>query len=247
VTDPLPLRLLDRRPLVPGVLHLRFGHAHGGPLPFRPGQFIQVLVPGADGQVQRRSYSLANAPSPEGEPGCWELVVSLMPGGVASRMFQTLAPEDTIHALGPFGRFGLQANDAARRYLLVATGTGVAPYRSMMRELEQRMVQSGVRVVLVVGARRREELPWHEEFISLAARQPHLDYIGCLSREAVGEADPHLRHGHVQAALHALNPGNGDIALLCGNPAMVDQSFQLLRDAGLPPALIRRERYVASG
>lgn len=247
MSDPIPLRLRDRRQLVPGVLHLGFEHAQGLSLPFRAGQFVQILVPDADGQVQRRSYSLANAPQAPSAPGRWEMAVSLMPGGIASALFQHMSPGDTVQALGPFGRFGLQATDTARRYLLVATGTGVAPLRSMLPELERRIVTDGAQATLLLGARTRDELPWHDEFLALAERLPGFDYIACISREAVPDAHPHLRAGRVQTALEALAPRADDLALLCGNPDMVDECFQLLRSAGLPPPRIRRERYVASG
>lgn len=247
MSDPIPLRLRDRRQLVPGVLHLGFEHAQGLALPFRAGQFVQVLVPDADGQVQRRSYSLANAPDADALPGRWELAVSLMPGGIASALFEGMAPGDTVQALGPFGRFGLQANDIAQRYLLVATGTGVAPLRSMLPELERRILHNGARATLLLGARKRDELPWHDEFLALTARLPGFDYIACITREAVPDTDPHLRAGRVQTSLETLAPRADDLALLCGNPDMVDECFQLLRNAGLPPARIRRERYVASG
>ena len=247
VPDRLPLRLVERAWLTPGVLHLTFEHAQGNALPFRAGQFIQVFFDDGDGREVRRSYSIANAPEGEASGTRWELAVALVPGGAASGRFQALAPGQVVSAAGPFGRFGLQPGDVPARHLLVATGTGVAPYRAMLPELERRIGQHDARVTLILGARTREDLPWHEEWLALARRLPGQDYIACLSRQAPPQDDPHLLAGHVQHALRRVSPGPHDLALLCGHPAMVDDCFALLREAGLAPALIRRERYVSSG
>lgn len=242
----LPLRLIERRLLAPGVLHLGFEHADGKALPFKPGQFIQVFFADPQSQEVRRSYSLANPAPFDGEPMRWELAVSLLPGGVASDFLQRLPLGSTLGGAGPFGRFHLLSSDAPRRFLLVATGTGVAPFHAMLPELRRRAL-AGTPVEVVCGARTRDELLYRDAFLAVADEVPTFRYHGCLTRDMPAPDTPELIAGRVQPVLMALNPGRGDLALLCGNPGMVDDCAALLAGAGLSVRAVRRERYVASG
>ena len=243
----IPLRLVERRLLAPGVLQLSFEHANGAPLPFKPGQFVQLFFSDAQGQEQRRSFSLASAPREAGASGRWELAVSLLPTGLASQVFQSLPMGALLEGGGPFGRFHLLPDDAPRRYLLVATGTGVAPFRAMLPQLRLWLMRDMGQVVLLCGAGSREELLYRQEFRALAQELPGFSYRGCLSREAPRADEPDLLAGRVQSALADCQPDSRDLALLCGNPAMVDDCAERLLGAGLSPRSIRRERYVAAG
>ncbi len=152
-----------------------------------------------------------------------------------------------IDASGPYGRFSLLANDANRRYLLVATGTGVTPYRAMLPQMEKLLASGEREVVLVYGARNERELLYGEQFEAFAEAHPGFTFYSCLSREARAKPRPRDRRGHVQQVLAELQPhAEHDIAYLCGNPEMVDQTFAALKEAGLPIAHIRREKYVSS-
>lgn len=246
VTPRLALRLTQRHPLAPGVLHLTLEQASDDVLAFKSGQFIQLFLTDTSGQVLRRSYSIANPPPAEGAVRHWELAVSLLPDGRASHLLQTLPLGGIIPAAGPFGRFHLMPSDAPRRLLLVATGTGVAPFRSMLPEL-RRHLDAGTQVALLCGARTREELLYRDQFLTLAREAPGFTYRGCISRQHPLPDEPDLVAGHVQPALSLLEPAAGDLALLCGNPEMVDDCAAFLAQSGLPLRAIRRERYVASG
>lgn len=242
-----PLRLIERRLLAPDVLQLAFEHAESGALPFKAGQFVQVFFHDEHGVEQRRSFSLAKPPAGPGQTGRWELLISLLPDGLASRFLRQLPIGSRLEGAGPFGRFQLLDSDAPRRYLLVATGTGVAPFRAMLPELEQRIVRDGTQVVLLCGTRTHAELLYREDFRRLAHEQPSFVYRGCLSREIPSRHEIDLIAGRVGPALMALAPQPDDLALLCGNPAMVDDCAEQLKQAGLAQRSIRRERYIASG
>lgn len=242
----IPLRLVERRWLTPEVLHLVLVQADGLALAFKPGQFVQLFFPDMHGIEQRRSFSLANAPAPEGEPGRWELAVSLLPEGAASRYLRELPLGSIVMGAGPFGRFGLQTNDRAPRYLLLATGTGVAPFRGMLMPLRTRL-ENGAQVELLCGARTRSELLYADTFLAMAHAFPGFRYRGFVSREALDPQIPWLHSGWVQSGLPALAPSAQDLALVCGNPDMVDACTAHLQQAGLSMRAIRRERYIASG
>ena len=137
-----PLKLTARRMIAPSVAHLSFLRDDGQPLDYIPGQFIQVHFAYADGTAARRSYSLATQHDHALAPGeAVEIAVSYVPGGAATALFEGLPIGGSVDASGPFGRFCLLPNDANRRYLLIATGTGVTPYRSMLPELERQIVE----------------------------------------------------------------------------------------------------------
>jgi ferredoxin-NADP reductase len=243
-----PLKLAQRRMIAPTVGHYMFTRADGQPLDFTPGQFIQIHFSYADGTATRRSYSLANLHDHTLGPGeSMEIAVSYVPGGSATALLEGLEIGDEVQASGPFGRFCLQPGDRNGRYLLIATGTGVTPYRAMQPALATLMAERGIEVVLLQGARTLGELLYHDEFRAFADAHPGFRYLPCLSREL--PADPHadMRHGYVQQFLAELTPDPArDIAYLCGNPDMVDASFEALKEAGLPVAQIRREKYVSS-
>lgn len=247
-----PLKLVGKRMLAPSVAHLTFTRDDGQPLDFVPGQFIQVHFNYADGTPTRRSYSLATIHDHAlGAGDAVEIAVSYVPGGAATALFEGLEPGGTVQASGPFGRFCLMPGDDNRRYLLIATGTGVTPYRSMLPLLEKAIAARGIEVVLLFGARSPEELLYGEEFRAFARRNPGFRFVPCFSRQLPEPGSPHdhpdVRHGYVQQFLAEFAPdAQGDIAYLCGNPNMVDACFEALKAAGLPVPRIRREKYVSS-
>jgi len=247
-----PLRLVDRRMLAPSIGHYVLARDDGQPLDFVPGQFIQIHFDYADGTPARRSYSLATIHDHALGPGeAVEIAVSHVPGGAATALFEGLAPGDRIQASGPYGRFCLMPGDRNRRYLLIGTGTGVAPYRAMLPVLAAQMAERELEVVLLAGARSPGELLYAEDFRAFAQAHPGFRYVPCLSRQLPEPGSPvahaDVRQGYVQQQLAEFAPDpEGDIAYLCGNPSMVDACFEALKEAGLGLARIRREKYVST-
>lgn len=240
------LKLADSRMLAPSVRHLAFERADGMPFKFTPGQFIQVHFEGPDGQPAKRSYSVGT-PAEGGSVARIDLVVSYVEGGAATRVFESLSPGETLDASGPFGRFCLMDQDTNQRYLLFATGTGVAPYRAMLPTIARRIAAHGTRFVLAYGARNEQELLYADEFEAFAAAHPQFTFHPCLSRAPRAQPGPRDRRGHVQDLLRELAiDAAHDVAYLCGNPDMIDATYALLKERGLPIRNIRREKYVSS-
>lgn len=233
--------------LAGAVRHLVFERADGQAFAFAPGQFIQVHFHYADGKPTKRSYSVGTVGDGSGGVRQLEIAVSYVDGGAATALLSGLKEGDTIDASGPFGRFCLMDADTNARYLLVATGTGVTPYRAMLPRIRALTAGRGCRFALIYGARTEVELLYGEEFEAFAREVPGFSFHPCLSRTPRAMPRPHDRNGRVQVALEELAPNAAtDIAYLCGNPDMVDQSFAMLKDAGLPVPQIRREKYVSS-
>ncbi len=234
--------------LAPSVGHYVFARDDGQPLDFIPGQFIQVHFHYADGTATKRSYSLATIHDHAMGPGeAVEIAVSYVAGGSATALFEGLEIGGRLDASGPYGRFCLMPGDANQRYLLIGTGTGVTPYRAMLPQLEQLIVERGIEVVLLFGARTPEELLYGDDFRAFADRHPQFRFVPCFSRELPDDPHADVRHGYVQQFLAEFSPNPAtDIAYLCGNPNMVDTCFEQLKADGLPIPQIRREKYVSS-
>jgi len=173
--------------------------------------------------------------------------VSYVEGGAATKLLGELPQDGIIDASGPYGRFCLHEADTHPRYLLLATGTGVTPYRAMLPQIATLLEKGGREVVLLYGARTEEELLYGEEFEAFAQQHPGFVFHGCLSRQPRSEPRSSDRSGHVQNVLSELAPSiERDIAYLCGNPNMVDAAFAALKEFGLPVPQIRREKYISS-
>ena len=241
------IKLVESRMLAPTVRHLAFERSDGAPFAFTPGQFVQIHFHYDDGKPTKRSYSVGTPVDGSGKAQRLELVVSYVEGGAATKLLENLQPGEEIEASGPFGRFCLMGDDANQRYLLIATGTGVAPYRAMLPHIEKLIVEQGRHFVLLYGARNEQELLYDAEFEAFARQHPEFTYHPALSRAARAVPHPNDRRGHVQDTLPEIEPrAEHDIAYLCGNPDMVDATFTRLKELGLPIKHIRREKYVSS-
>jgi ferredoxin-NADP reductase len=226
---------------VPNVRRFTFQRADGAPLPFVPGQFLMLHYEDAGGAFQR-SYSLSSLVASEPDP---EMVVSFVDDGRGCRALWALEPGDTVSASGPYGRFTLR-DETPKRYVFVGTGTGVAPYRTMLPELAARAA-AGVEIHVVEGVRRCEELLFGDDFRAFAAAHPNVTFHACYSREDAPVDESDAMRGYVTERLRQLAPTpDEDIVYLCGNPAMVDDSVAYLLEHQFSPRNIRREKYISS-
>src|SRR5690606_31794725 len=93
-----------------------------------------------------------------------------------------LEPGGRLPAIGPAGRFVLR-DDGHCRYVLLATGTGVTPYRAFLPELRRRLADPKIAVDLVLGVRNPAELLYGDEFRAMEREFPNFRFFACYSRE----------------------------------------------------------------
>lgn len=229
--------------LSPQVKHFVFTTTT--PLTYTPGHFITFHIE-HDGKILRRSYSIANAPCARGKI---EIAAGFVENGPGTQLLFNLKPGDTLKATGPFGRLLLK-EDNPKRYILLATSTGITPYRAMLPDLTQRLENDPeLHVAILQGVQTRTDLLYHDTFVSWAKASPRATYRAQLSRENPSELsglDEHTHAGYVQSAFEDLHPNpEEDIVYLCGNPGMVDDAFSQLKDRGFTVQCIVREKYIS--
>ena len=120
-------KLLRKEQIAPDVLFLKFELHPGQQLEFIAGQYLILLVPTPTGDPARRLFSIASSDS---QKESFELLVKLMPEGLASDYFRGLEIGDSAYFQGPAGLFTLKSEDKQKIFL--ATGTGIAPVRSQI-------------------------------------------------------------------------------------------------------------------
>ncbi len=239
-----PLILKETYMITPTVRHFALVRADGDIFQFIPGQFITIHFE-YEGQLLKRSYSIATIPS---QTEAIEFAASYIKSGPGSEFLFNLNIGQEVMTSGPSGRLVLR-DEKPQRYILVATGTGVTPYRAMLTELSRRFIeQPSLQVVLLLGVRNRQELLYGDDFVAFAKLHPQFQFVPHYSREALSDLSSFERHGYVQTMFDELkvNPLE-DIIYLCGNPNMIDEAFAKLRTFGFDAHTIRREKYISPG
>lgn len=203
---------------------------------FVPGQFT-YLYHTKNGAEDRRPYSIANAPNPDG--GLEFAVKSIAPEGVSDWVGHR-KPGDPVELSAALGSFHF-ASPPDRPAVFLATGTGVAPLRAMLQE---RWAKNDAREAwLFLGSSHKDGLPYHAEFEAADRERPSFHYVPTLSRADTYEWSG--KRGWIQEPfLEAFQSRNDFDAYVCGVRRMVDDVVTLLKTRGVDPARIHFERYV---
>ncbi|HZZ14423.1 MAG TPA: FAD-dependent oxidoreductase [Candidatus Sulfotelmatobacter sp.] len=204
---------------------------------FVPGQWLSFKQVKPDGEELTRAYSIA---SPPGESSRFALCLNRVQDGFMSNFLCDMKVGDQIACQGPFGDFIL--HPPMRDTIFLATGTGVAPFRSMLRWLladESRHQEK--QLWLLFGNRYEADVYYHEEFIDLAAQHPNFHYLPTLSR---GSAEWHGLRGYVQQHVpEIIQSRSGMHAYICGLDKMVKANRELLKSMGWDRKSIHYEKY----
>ena len=225
-------KLIEWVEIAPGVRHFVFEAPQAARLAFIPGQFVS-LSSGVGGKTITRAYSIASEPSEENR---FELCLNRVDQGAFSPHLFDLAPGDTVAMQPPLGTFVLR--EPLRDSLLVATGTGIAPFRSMLRAT---LAAGGPAFTLLFGVRYESHLLYRREFEEMAGRFPQFRFWPTLTQPGPGWKG---RAGRVQAHLEEAVGGRKDIDIyLCGLEPMVDGVRRILKDMGFDRKQIRHEKY----
>lgn len=227
-----PGLILAVTPTGPSVRIFRVARPTG--FSFEAGQSVKLSV---EGSSVRRRYSIASAPH---EPHL-EFCIEGVPGGrLTSQLFE-LAPGAALSlAARAKGSFTLEPN--RRHHVMVATVTGIAPLRSMLREAlfgssAATPEAASSKFWLLHGASYTDELPYADELTALASRDPRVHYAPTISRPwAARNRGWSGQQGRVDAlvlpTLRALGAKRDIAVYACGNPEMVRTVRESLEPLG---------------
>ncbi|MDD7806103.1 MAG: FAD-binding oxidoreductase [Endozoicomonas sp. (ex Botrylloides leachii)] len=245
VRPQFPVALTGKEHLNENTIELQFQFINNEAFSFRAGQFVQLLFD-YEGEGYKRSYSIANSPELFEQTRTLHIAISFVEGGVASAFFSHVGVGAQMSLLGPFGVLTLPEK-LSGRLVLVGTGTGIAPYRSMMPKLTHYATVS-TPVTIIMGGRYQHELIYLAEFEKLAQTHTNIDYRMCLSREKSINLQQGEYSGYVQQQFKQLDLNSAaDMIYLCGNPNMVDDAALELKGMQFSSKQVRREKYVYSG
>ncbi len=241
--------LLDVQPLTPSLFSLRTTRDAG--FRFRAGQFARLGVTKADGSVVWRAYSMVSSPFDE----YLDFYSIVVPGGeFTSELSRLREGDELLIDRQAFGYLTLDRFVDGRDLWLLATGTGIAPFLSILQDFEAWERFDSIK--LVYSVRESRELAYQSLIAGLEQRDYLADYAGKLQFIPVVTREQHpgalngrittlIENGELErAAGLELTPEHSRV-MLCGNPQMIDDTRQVLKARGLNLSLSRRPGQVA--
>jgi CDP-4-dehydro-6-deoxyglucose reductase len=204
---------------------------------FVPGQFITFDLPIHEKPNKRvRSYSIASWPN---GTNVLELVIVLLEGGLGTTyLFTKVDVGSELTLRGPQGVFTLNEDMLQKDIIMICTGTGIAPFRSMAHHIKNHNIPHK-NIYLIYGTRKQIDLLYYEEMKQLDQEMENFHYIPTLSREQWEG-----RSGYVHPIYEELCANKQPVAfLLCGWKNMLDEAKQRIIAMGYDRKSIHQESY----
>jgi ferredoxin-NADP reductase len=208
----------------------------------RAGQHVDVRLTAADGYQAQRSYSIASAP----EDAAVVLTVERLDDGeVSPYLVDELRPGDELELRGPIGGYFVWEATLGGPLSLVAGGSGVAPFRSILRH--HHATESSVPVRLLYSARSLAEVIYRDELMEIAEAGA-VDIRYTLTRKQPAGWRGYARRIDQQLLEEvAWPPSARPLVYVCGPTAFVETAASALVGLGHDPARIRTERFGPTG
>jgi NAD(P)H-flavin reductase len=201
-------------------------------LPYLPGQFVSFTHDIA-GKKITRAYSTASAP----QANRFELCLNRVEDGLFSPYLFQMQPGECLDMKGPLGHFTWK--EPVHDSILVATGTGIAPFRGMLHAYLGS--EPAREITLVFGVRYEHSLMYRGEFEEMERNHPNFHFLPTLSRP---DESWKGREGHVQEHVFEVLGERRDMDVyICGMKAMVDDVRNRLKGLGFDRKQIIFEKY----
>jgi len=210
---------------------------NGGVFDFQPGQFVSVMVD-KEGKSISRPYSIASPPE---QKDYLELCLRKVPDGFMSNYLASLSPGTQVRMRGPLGRFVL-LEPVMNDVVFIATGTGVAPFISMLGHIYRRDsdVDTARNFWLFLGVRYVKEMMYREYLEKLARDHSDFHLVYVISRPETPEWKGCV--GHVQDFLRSeIKVASGKHVYICGLRHMLEETKPLCEQMGF--SLVRFEKW----
>lgn len=202
---------------------------------FIPGQFITFDLPIDEKPSKRlRSYSIASWPN---GTNVLELVIVLLEGGLGTTyLFNKVTVGSELILRGPQGVFTLKDEMLTKDLIMICTGTGIAPFRSMVHDIKNHNIPHK-NIYLLYGTRTQKDLLYFNEFKEFELE--NFQYIPTLSREQWEG-----RSGYVHLIYEEICANKQPASfLLCGWKNMLDEAKKRIVDMGYDRKSIHQESY----
>ncbi|MBO4413532.1 MAG: 2Fe-2S iron-sulfur cluster binding domain-containing protein [Clostridia bacterium] len=206
--------------------------------PFGAGSYVSVEIE-TDGCVFRRPYSITSSPG-DAVRGRYEIAVRAVPDGKVSKyIHENWAPGTRVTASEPAGEFQYEPLRDAPTVICVAGGTGITPFRSMIRAILEG--SEDFRLTLIYGARYESDLLFRDELEEAARLDPRIRIVYVLSDEEI----PGREHGYVTAEIiRRYAPIAGPYSVfVCGPQAMYRHLGNEIPKLGLRRKYVRYEMF----
>ena len=213
------------------------------PLQYQAGQFVTMDLPISDKRLKRwRSYSIANAPNTE---GATELEFCVVKAENSTGGSKYLCEEATIGTSirfkGPDGTFVLKQPLNNRDLVFICTGTGIAPFRSMIWDIYLRQIPHR-KIHLIFGARYEKDILYRKEFETFEKLLPSFKFDVALSRETDWKGSKGYVH-NIYTEGYRKKRTNVDF-YICGWSNMIDDAVaKLIIDLGYDKSQVHYELY----
>ncbi len=228
--------LTSKRELTHDVWHFGFT-LEGQTLEFTPGQYMLLQI-----EDNYRQYSIASANM---KHDGFDLIVEILPQGLASNYLKNLPIGEKVTFKGPAGVFTLK--DTEKNKIFLATGTGIAPITSMIESYFAKE-QAKASLTLFFGVHNRGEVYLFDEFKNISAQHPNFNFRICLSREenVDGLDGACFSSGRVNNSLDEFikgkNPNDFEY-YICGSKQAVDSLKEYVAGLGVAVENIYFERF----
>ena len=229
------MKTLEIKNLCPDVKHLVFSTPPD--FTFIPGQFITISI-NVNDKLVRRPYSIASKP----KLGSLDLCIKILPNGKTTPTINQIKIGDEIEAVGPLGGFTIQKKSMNKPIVLISTGTGITPFRSMAHHFLENNFKN--KLLVLTGYRHGKNCLYENEFKILQSKYDNFSYHRILSRPESEEENQttHQEIGHVQKLVEKYLIDDADY-YICGLKEMVLSVKELLLEKGIPNENIFFERY----
>jgi len=201
--------------------------------PFLAGQYVTIKVAEPN---TLRSYSICSDPSDQSK---FSLMIDVTPQGVGTTFLKTVEVGTEVELLGPLGRFILSDGVENKPVVLIGTGSGVAPLKSMAIDLIKNREVKG-KVILLWGERFSKTLIWHEELNKLSFEHQNFELRQVISRPEEGED---CTKGRVTTCLQEMDLPDETEYYLCGGKEMINETIEILKAKGVEENSIFHENF----
>lgn len=206
---------------------------------FENGQFVMVGLM-VDGKPLMRAYSVASAN--------WEehlefFSIKVPDGPLTSRLQHLKVGDEVLISRKPTGTLICSDLNSGKNLYLLSTGTGIAPFLSITKDPD--VYEQFEKVILIHGVRYQKDLAYYDRFTN---ELPNHEYLGEMVREKliyypIVSRENYIHHGRLtdlmrsgklfdDIGLPPISPEH-DRGMICGSPAMLRDSCQVLNEFGL--------------